>query len=607
MKKKIALVIGIGMTCLMFGIPLLNANTLQLTEKLEVVNFLGHGSTDYAYMGTDVTVGDFNADGIDDVAFGAPQEDSKRGIKDVGAVFVFFGKSSLPTLTGTDKIKDGVNQADVVLFGGLENEHAGRKLSSGDYNGDGVDDLLIIAQRRNSFYENTKRYIVFGKTGLSGAITLSSGADVTLPLPAALKMRVSSVCSDDINGDGKYDIIEWDDYGGTGYIFLGKSDWTGEIVPDVVLKSKTGSMIKVMSMAAGDINGDGIADVALGVPEHNIAELGLDLAGIVYVIYGKKTFNAEMEIPTAVNLSIQGEFEKDQVGGTMAVGDVNGDKYADILIGAPQSGLGVSGATGYGKVQIVYGSSSLSTTMDLYEDSDVTLRLSDDVIDRFYTGTAIVAKDITGDGIGDIIISTPSAFFNASPNGWIHVIYGKNTLAKKYEIDKESDLMIFAPEPVDSLSGGWMGSAMAVGNFDGNQSADIAVCAPEGAWSKVSNGWTALILDPASKDSGTCENCGCLTLNQDLSFRIPCIDYMGGTMKLGLTLNLIDPLKYRWSFDMNSVTYDIADGDNSDCLQVGQDLNLNISCAVFQDIKLSFTLLFKTEGYWELDIASLKY
>jgi len=92
-----------------------------------------------------------------------------------------------------------------------------------------------------------------------------------------------------------------------------------------------------------------------------------------------------------------------------------------------------------------------------------------------------------------------------------------------------------------------------------------------------------------------------------MSFRIPCLDYMGGTMKLGLTLKLIDPLRYRWGFDINSVTYDIANGDNSDCIQVGQDLNLHISCAVFQDIKLSFTLLFKTEGYWELDIASLKY
>ncbi|MCP4697918.1 MAG: hypothetical protein GY862_13860 [Gammaproteobacteria bacterium] len=467
------------------------------------------GKTDFAYVGTSLAAGDFNGDGTADLAMGAPDENSRRGIENTGAVSVYFGGSAFPSLAeasvdggGNVTAPDGSTEG-MAFYGTQAEEHVGELLEAGDLNGDKIDDLVIVTQH-NRDYEKNRIYIVFGKSDLSGNMD-PTDADVTLQRDM---MHISDLAIGDVNSDGINDLVLSDhlSFGigrtilGMVYVVFGKTTWNTAIdlgsEADATISRNSGAeLFEAEGVAVGDINGDGIDDLIMGASKESNEALGMDAMGRIYVYYGRTAFPAVIEAASDMDVVIQGSRNKEQMGETLAVGDVNDDNIGDLLIGGPQAWQeDVTGTTGYGKIDVVFGSASLGSSLDLLDDADISLTMAEGTL-GIYPGTALLAADINGDNIDDIVVGarTPAS-------GWVQVFYGGPSLSGKIKMDESADLWIEAPAPPHLLSSGRLGSTVAVGDLDADGKLDLAMGAPEGAvFGKVSSGYVLVTFDPTTK------------------------------------------------------------------------------------------------------------
>jgi len=220
------------------------------------------------------TIGsDFNGDGIHDFIVGARRNDD--GGNYAGAAYIFFGASNL---SGTKSLGGG-QSADVTILGKANADQLGYSVSSaGDVNGDGIDDILVGAERNDDGPGSNGGavYIFFGATTLSGTISLGEGqsADVTI-LGKADGDRLSSGMSGagDVNGDGIDDIIMGARFNGDGasnagvaYIFFGAATLSG--TKDL---GRSGSAdVTILGKAGNDYLGHGVS----GVGDINVVPMG---------------------------------------------------------------------------------------------------------------------------------------------------------------------------------------------------------------------------------------------------------------------------------------------------------------------------------------------
>ena len=187
------------------------SNTILPGEKegLTGLDYLIKGAEREVELATAMTTGDFNGDGIMDIAVGATRASSPRGIVEAGAVSVFFGGSNFNTLPATfEAIAD--EKEDVLLYGSSAQEYVGEFLTSGDLNGDGIDDLIIAAQQIKDTgapadAKEAKIYIVYGGDHFTGNMSLASKADVVIQRKDS--MHAEDIVIADINADGTDDIL----------------------------------------------------------------------------------------------------------------------------------------------------------------------------------------------------------------------------------------------------------------------------------------------------------------------------------------------------------------------------------------------------------------
>jgi hypothetical protein len=530
----------------------------QLTETSTIQDVVLQNEKMQAQLSYTMVKGDFNGDNIDDFALGAPRETGPRSTDEVGAVMVFMGGASLNSLPAD--VKTGVTSTDekesARLYGTDAGDWAGAKLAAGDLNNDGIDDLVIGNKDAN--FTNTKIWVVFGKSGLSGDIKLDD-ADVILQRPDD-SLNIGALGIGDVNGDGKDDLVIADNLSiqtnappmapmneghtsqhiypddaeksmnGAVYVVFGDlAAGTVDLITEAntyILRSDGTGLFQVSSIAIGDMSGDGKNDLVLGAQKEDNPIENLEKAGAVYIINGGTEFPTEkvVDIDTVKDTVIYGGWKDDQIGGpydtettslavngrgSLAIGDVNNDSMNDLIIGSPLSMLGNVNSTGRGKVEVVYGKSSLGASIDLYTDADIRLMLSESAQKMgFKTGFAVSADDVNGDGIADISASTPNANSKSFYNGWVHVLYGGTELADKLagaenktlELDISADLGILAAEPPDKFSDGRMGATFLVGDFNNSGTPDMIVGAHNGNLTNdTSAGWAAILWDAATK------------------------------------------------------------------------------------------------------------
>ncbi|SEH06762.1 FG-GAP repeat protein [Candidatus Venteria ishoeyi] len=560
MKSYIQKLIGTGLlvlSCSVWAITDLNIKDqgvvdLMLTGESPFNTF----SPDFA---SSLVTADLNGDQVMDLIVSTPDEVSFRGISESGQVAAFFGGSSFKALSSP------VNPADekesFVISGTLEGENLGMHMTAGDFNQDGFDDLVIYAPKFGQNDEGPRLYVLYGKTDFSAKMEMPTHADSVFTHTHGAEisntwnsMEVLNLATGDVNGDTVDDLVVADGINNVFHVVFGQAGqkWAAAVDlstgADATLRPDDFAdpwSVNLSNNATGlsvaDLNADGISDIAVGVTEE--AAGNLEKAGQVYVVYGKVGLSGAIDLSSAADIKISGALNKDQIGGSLAAGDLDNNGKADLIIGAPLSGHGQLGTTGIGRVFVVKDVAERGAALDLFLDADITLKLSDGTGRiGFYTGYTLSTKDLNNDGIADLTIGTPNAFSGSGTNGWVHVIYGATTLQANYDLDVDGDLGIYTPEPPELLCCGEMGNTLDIADMDNDGKADLLLGAPRGGLT-LSNGMVHVLFDAANKQTGGVEEVVATLDAMTFQLYMPVVTVTGSPLTIWARINLIDPIQ----------------------------------------------------------------
>jgi hypothetical protein len=440
---------------------------------------------DPAYLnqsGVSVASGDVDGDGLADLLIGTYWNDD--GTDREGKVHLFFGST---ILAGGDV---NLSAADVTFEGEFWDFFGQAVASAGDVDGDGLDDVLIGAPHADGANAG-HTYLFFGNTIASGGNYAPSQASVTFVGEAASDMSGSAVSfAGDVDGDGLSDVLigaDWNDEGGSRagktYLFYGSTVLSGAVhylsaadaafVGDGVAK-ESGAAVS----SAGDVDGDGLADLLIG---------SSDTDGRAYLIFASSiTAGGTFNLSTADAIFV-GENYGDFAGRAVAAaGDVDGDGFADLLIGAPYYFWG----TTIGKSYLMLGSTIAEGGTFNLGTADATF------IGEEYglSGHSVSsAGDVDGDGLADLLIGAKNYgdWQQSDFRGKSYLFLGSSVSA-----GGTFDLSVADAAFVGELADDRSGAVVAAGDVDGDGLADVFIGAQSETTSGTDAGKTYLLLSP---------------------------------------------------------------------------------------------------------------
>lgn len=301
-----------------------------------------------------VATGDVNGDGFADAVVGISAADGvgPSGSKS-GAVYVLFGSKTMTNRT--------LANADLIVLSEAVGDLLGFGVASGDVNHDGIDDLLIGAPfydvGGNATDNDGAVYVIFGHPSLGG--TMSAGS-------ANVKIRGLSV---------------FDNLG--------------------------------VSVAAADVNGDGIGDIIAGALFGNKKGTG-PVTGEVYLVFGGNGLAAVEPVDVTLFGPPAGWSSGGMFGWSLATGDVNGDRLTDLCVGASSADGAVGSGSQAGDVHCYRGRAVWPNDVT---SSDVAIRGTDA---NGRAGRKLAIGDFTSDGVDDLAIGVPWASVSS-----VMLVYGR--------------------------------------------------------------------------------------------------------------------------------------------------------------------------------------
>jgi hypothetical protein len=367
---------------------------------------------------------DVNADGFAEVVVGAPGEDIGSDTT-TGLFHLLYGRAS--GLTGTGSV--AIHQDTAGVPGsGEDGDQFGFAQASGDFNGDGFGDVAVSANLED-----------VGAFRDYGAVTIFYGAASGLRTDNAKLLTIQNsgysgigqsyfgdtLAAGDFNGDGMDDLAISAD--GDNIVFVATGSSAGLTLNSSSLRlSGGGSDLFGFSLSAGDVNGDGRADLAVGAP-FDYDDLGFP-TGAARIFFGSGTglTTTSQQRLTKETDGVPGSAAPfgtnnmpDWFGYQVVLADFSGDGKADLAVGAPGAPVTSGGSVreDAGTVTILYSTGSRIGTPGAVEVTQNTGSMPGSPVKGDQLGLTLAAGDATGDRLEDLAIY--------SGDGYVAVVPGK--------------------------------------------------------------------------------------------------------------------------------------------------------------------------------------
>lgn len=471
---------GVASGLLIFGLcvmaPVASAQWgMYVSLRNANASFLGEREFDLSGSTVEMS-GDYNHDGYADIVIATPNNDAGGLL--AGRIYIIFGKPS-----GWSK---GINlsQANVIYTGVRAGDWAGVSLAAGDVTGDGIDDLLIGAHRTtvNGMVDAGTVYLLrgdpsfpAGQTTLSRAFAIFHGDEAKTTAGWPLDI------GGDVNGDGINDILigtlEGNIRKGRAFIVYGRRDsfpYQSLANADVTLVGeRAGETTGGTVAGAGDVNGDGYADVLIGATTYSVGQTNL---GAVYLAYGPIRSGSYSLDPYADNglrvVRFDGIDRREQLGWVVrGVGDLDGDGYDDCLLNAltePRTG----------RSYLIWGSPEIPDPPVVVPRTDprVTVDFVGHDVDVGF-GAAVCGRfDQNGDGYADLLTAANWASINRIRQGHAYVLHGRanrQSWWRGYVPNDQASYSFLGERDYDRA-----GSALSAGDVTGDGAPEILMASP---------------------------------------------------------------------------------------------------------------------------------
>ena len=371
-------------------------------------------------LGYDVEVTDFDGDGAGDLLIGSYYGTSSDGDIRAGLAFVTYGPISADT--------DMSGSQDLTLQGENASDYVGRVLAgNGDLDHDGADDMVVTSYRNGTYTTSGgTAYLFYGGTRLTGTRMVDATADAIL---------YATLSNDYLGSDAAF---------------------------------------------VGDLNGDGLDDLALGAYGYDTPKVSN--VGAVYLIWGSATpLSGAADIATVANATVTGVGLSDFLGFLRQLSsavDADGDGIGDLWLGTSYPDTPAREA---GAACLFYGDSAWPAETTLAE-ADASF-LGAVALDCLGEGTA-APGDVDGDGYSDLLVGGETADHGSDADvggAWLF-LGGATRRSGTFDATSTADAVIWGAVPGDKL-----GMGVAGGDLDSDGNADLVL----GAWGVDSGSGTS--------------------------------------------------------------------------------------------------------------------